>query len=213
MGKAKRKKQRNRAKKHARRMASSGGRSVFMGMSKQTIQTAPVRDTFISTSIFNQGMGPVVISRNLPDGSIAMGVFLVDVFCLGVKNAFFTMCSELKYQDAIGRIGSHQGLESVEPSYARKLVEDAVEYARGLGFEPQRDYRDAEVVLGDIEAEACREEFTFGKDGKPLYVSGPDDSEQVIHHILSTLRSRCGDDGFHYIIGMGDIPHTDFETD
>ena len=174
-------------------------------MRNNAIRTATIRDAFVSPAIFKQGMGPVMISRTLPEGNIAMGVFLVDAYCLGVKNAFFTICPALKYEGIIERMSSPHGFDPVEPSYARKLVEDAVEYARGLGFNPQRDYADAEVILGDVDVEACQEEFTFGKDGKPLYVSGPDDSDQIIQRILTTLRSRCGDDGFHYLIGVSDI--------
>ena len=140
-----------------------------------------------------------------------MGVFLLDVFCLGAKNAFLTIFStEFKYQNGIERIASSQALQSVEPSRARKLVEDTVEYARDLGFEPQREYRDAALVLGDIDAGACREEFAFGKDGQPLYVRGPNDSDRMVDRTLTTLQNRCGEDGFHYIVGMGDFSPDEF---
>ena len=202
MNRAKQQKKREQKKKHARRMAQggSGGGSTFMGVGKQTIRTAPIRDAFVSPAIFKQGMGPVVISRDLPSGEIAMGVFLVDAHCLGVKNAFLTICSRFKYDNGIERMRENSGLKRAESPYARKLVEDAVEYARDLGFKPHRDYRDAEIILGDIVTDESLKEYTFGKDGKPFYISGPDDSQQEISRILTTLENKCGKDGFVYIV-------------
>ena len=202
MNRAKRKKKREKAKKQARRMAQggSGGGGTFMGVGKQTIRTAPIRDVYVSPSIFEQGMGPVVISRDLPSGEIAMGVFLVDAYCLGVKNAFLTICSRFEYDEGLEKMNANSGLTRTDPPSARKLLEEAVEYAQDLGFKPQRDYRDAKIILGDIVADESLEEFTFEKDGKPLYISGPDDSQQRISHILTTLENRCGKDGFIYIV-------------
>jgi hypothetical protein len=90
----------------------------------------------------------------------------------------------------------------IEPAYARKLVEDAVVYARDLGFEPHEDYRVARKVLQDIDATVCKEQFTFGKDGKPFFMSGPNDSQQRSRQIMETLERRCGPDGYHYMIGL-----------
>ncbi len=201
MSRAKRKKKRERAKKHQRRMSSSGGGGRFGGTSRAGVGRAPLRDVFISPTIFEQGIGSVVISRDLPAGAIGVGVFLLDVYCLGVKNAFFSIRPGIfQYEDFIEMIRYNQDLEPAEPARGRKLVEDAVEYARGLGFEPQRDYREAAMVLGDIDPSLCREEFTFGQDGKPVYISGPRDSQAMIGRVLATLRQRCGEDGFHYSV-------------
>lgn len=205
MSRAKQKKKREEKKKHARRM-SQGGRSggggggMFMGVGKKTIRTAPIRDVYISPLIFKEGMGPVVISRDLPNGEIAMGVFLVDAYCLGIKNAFLTLCSTFKYTESIEKMRENSALEPSTASYARKMVEEAVEYAHNLGFKPQRDYRDAKIIMGDIVSDASLKEFAFGKDGKPFYISGPDDSQQEISRILNTLEIRCGMDGFTYML-------------
>jgi len=43
-------------------------------------------------------------------------------------------------------------------------------------------------------------QFIFGNEGKPLYVPGPYDGGAKAERILSTLRAKLGDDGFHYVI-------------
>jgi hypothetical protein len=50
----------------------------------------PLYECCASAEIFDVGIGDVLISRRRArDGLIAASIFLVDIFCLGVKNAMF----------------------------------------------------------------------------------------------------------------------------
>src|SRR6202012_1498962 len=89
-------------------------------------------------------------------------------------------------------------LEPAEPAYARKLVSDAVAYARAIGLEPHADFAAAELLFGDIAADDSTAEFTFGVDGKPVYIPGPDDTPRQIRQRVARLRSLLGDDGFGF---------------
>ncbi len=64
-------------------------------------------------------------------------------------------------------------------------------------------------MLGDIDPEECDRTFTFGKDGKPLYIAGPHDSELMIHRVMAQLRNRCGPDGSHFLIPVKDPSEAD----
>ena len=50
--------------------------------------------TFSPPNLFELGIGTVVIIRYKSGGRVEAGVFLLDVFCLGVKKAFFDQCHE-----------------------------------------------------------------------------------------------------------------------
>lgn len=88
-------------------------------------------------------------------------------------------------------------LEKVHPSCLRKLVEGAVAYARDLGFPPHADYARAAQLFGSIEAAGCPVRYTYGQNGKPLYISGPNDTPAQRRRIASMLNRRLGADGFH----------------
>ena len=214
MAKDKRRMAQNRARKKAREAArkkrakqqSGGGRFAHMGCTRGELERSPVHAAYVGDSVFTQGIGHAIIARRLPDGRIAAGVFLVDIYCLGVKNAFLMVQSSFEFEDTIATRFDANDLKPVEPAYARKLIDDSIAYARDLGFEPHPDFRDASVVLGDIDPGACREEFTFGHEGKPFYVSGPHHSESTARRIVAHLKNRCGPDGFHYLVGVGN-PH------
>ncbi len=111
--------------------------------------------------------------------------------------------SETEYLRKVGKLGGHEKLGTVNPSCARKLVENAEAYAKQIGFDPHPDYRLARKIFGDIDAAICPTDFTFGKDGMPFFVSGPHDTPAKCKKIMDTLSRCCGPDGFHYIIGVG----------
>ncbi len=212
MAKNKRRLEQNRADKIARMATrkkratapSGGGRLARIGCTRGELGGSPVHAAYVGDTVFTQGIGQVIIARSLPDGHVVAGLFLVDTYCLGVKNAFMMLKPRHEFETIIETYYDADDLRPVTPAYARKLVEDAIAYARDLGFAPHRDFRDASAVLGDIDPTECDQTFTFGKDGKPLYISGPNDSEVMIRRVTTQLRNRCGLDGAHYMVHLND---------
>src|ERR1700722_12170737 len=97
-------------------------------------------------------MGWVGLSRRFLDGDVAFAVFLVDAYCLGVKDAMSGVIERSEYDTRIaGRMRSEFGSQDVTPAAARKLVEGAVDYARKLGFAPHSDYQRAKLLFGAID--------------------------------------------------------------
>ncbi len=60
----------------------------------------------------------------------------------------------------------------------------------------------ARHIFGDIDAAECTEEFEFGKDGKPLFIAGPNDTPGRCWEIIKMLRFHCGENRFHYLVPM-----------
>ncbi len=210
MAKDKRRMMMNRAKKKAREaarknrrkraQAHSGGRFAPFDCTRAEMEQAPVHAALVARSIFETGIGHVIVARKLPNESIASGFFLIDAYCLGVKDAFPTITSPLEFDEMIETKLTDQDMQSVSPGHARKLVEDAIAYALDLGLEPHPDFRDAEPMLTGIDASECKETFTFGKDGKPLYIAGAYDSEVMIRRVTAKLKERFGPDGVRYVM-------------
>lgn len=160
-------------------------------------------EAFLSADMFDVGLGSVVVARFRGNGEVEVGVFLVDVHCLGVKSAFYTRVSLLEYESRmLDQILPTENRKSIDPPSARKLVEGAVAYAEDLGFAPHPDYKRACRVFGGIKAADSTASFTYGSNGKPLYVQGPHESPQTCVRIIKQLRTRCGDGNFHYIVHL-----------
>ena len=155
-----------------------------------------------SANLFDSGCGHLVASRFSADGRVEAGFFLLDVFCLGVKDAGFHQFNSIAdYQESlVDRLFPDGNSVRMTPEAARKLTEDAISYARGLGFSPGADYKKASRVFGGITTANCNEQFVFGQNDKPLYIQGPWDSPARVERILRALEARCGEGGYHYIV-------------
>ncbi len=169
----------------------------------ETVRKRPT-EAYHATTLFEQGMGHVVVARFELSGEAEIGVFLLDVYCLGVKDAFFTRMSVQEYDVVfLASVFSVEGKTAIDPTCARKLVQDAVDYANRLGFEPHPDYREAARVLGGIDPTECNRVFPLGHKGKPFYVQGPHESPARVGQILNQLRTRCGDGNFDFMVLEG----------
>jgi len=158
-------------------------------------------EAFRSANLFDAGIGYVVVSRFKSDGQVESGVFLLDVYCLGVKNAFFSRLNQSEYESRlVQRVFANGGSQPLTPACGRKLVQDAVAYAQNLGFAPHPDYKTACRVFGGISAAECNEVFTFGKDDRPCFIQGPNDSELFCRKATTLLTIKCGEGNFDYIL-------------
>jgi len=159
----------------------------------------PVHECFIPDGLFKAGLGVAIISRRAPDGSIAVSAFVVDMYCLGVKNALFKVSGEAEYENTVKpglmREGEAQ-YENVSLACAVKVIKGAVLYANELGFSPHRDYKDAKNIFGNIDANSCSVEYEYGRDGKPCYIRGPGESALQAKQIIDQLDKRCGEGNY-----------------
>ena len=185
------------------RRSQQGKTPLFVPLEFELGSNAPILECLMTEEIFNAGIGQVIVSRATGSGMVAAGIFLVDIYCLGVKNAFPMLQPRTVYENTMAQMDLNSPLVQIEPACAKKLIKEAIDYARDLGFEPHEDYRVARKVLQDIDTALCQEQFTFGKDGKPFFMSGPNDSPQRSRQIVETLERRCGVGGYHYLVGLG----------
>jgi len=162
--------------------------------------SSPIHETVIPPNLFEMGMGNLLFSRLLPDGRIAMAAFLLDVFCLGVKDATVAVMSKEEYAMGRNSVSAAMGLEPIEPTSFRKLVEGGVAYAQDLGFSPHADYAVARQIFGDVRAADCPTRFTYGKDGKPFYIQGPNETAADVEVTLDQLERRVGAGNFDYLV-------------
>lgn len=144
----------------------------------------------------------IVVSRLAPNGDIALGSFLIDLGCLGVKNAFGKLFDPSEYRTVVRKIGEEQPLIPTDLNLAAKVIREGIAYGRRFGFQPNRDTPQAMLVLGNAEADLCRVEIPLGGgDGKPFYFAGPYDD---VDRIMAKLTKAVGPDGFNYILPLAD---------
>jgi hypothetical protein len=154
------------------------------------------------TVAHDSGIAIVFCAAPHAGARLSVCVYLVDTWCLGVKNALGPQRMARSEFEAFKRTiyapWKSEGIP-VPLELAQHLVLGAVAYARGLGFEPHPDFRRARPGLGAWEGPSA---ITFGRDGKPYYLSGPHEDP---HRVLTTLEHSVGRGRFDYTVSLGEV--------
>jgi hypothetical protein len=141
------------------------------------------------------GLVMVLVARDAGRRRVSVCGYLVDVFCLGVKNVREPEVMDAgKLPEFAGAYFAAFGARPLEVpiDVARHLVFGAVDYARTLGFEPVAGFGAVSDHLGGWTGPSG---VTFGMDGEPFFIQGPHDDAVKV---LKTLRSSAGEGGFRF---------------
>jgi hypothetical protein len=176
---------------------------------RRAAATAPIDACLSNTELFDSGIGHVILTRKSADGSVSAAVFLLDAFAVGVKDVLIHQGGTTETEQMIEEVEEIEALAPVDPAYARKLVRDLVAWSRSIGLPPHPDYATAELLFGNVSADACTETFTFGKDGRPIYIPGTDTPAQIRQR-SNALERTLGADGFDIVLA-GDLADDDAE--
>jgi hypothetical protein len=148
------------------------------------------------------GIVCVAVARRHRPQRVSVCGYLVDVYCLGVKDALGPRI--MNERDLRGFLREFFGVfEEVGPpleaplDLARHLVWGAIDFAGELGFQPAPDFQATAGHLGPWQETSA---ITFGQDGVPLYVQGPYDNPV---RVLRTLTESVGRDNFHFMVEVG----------
>jgi hypothetical protein len=157
---------------------------------------APIQHCFLSESLFEIGMGTLVLARGATRIHVEFSSFLLDTFCLGIKDVMFESVDGEVFEDYMEATEAESPMVDVDPACARKLLRDLAAWSQSIGFAPHRDFAAVERIFGDVSADASDAVFRFGRDGKPVYIPGPSDSAPLIQRRIAQLQKHLGDDGF-----------------
>src|SRR5271156_1996738 len=164
---------------------------------KANARSLPIEECLITDDWEDAGICNIIVARGHKTGNVTFGIYLVDLYCLGVKDAdyYFNMPADeyerLKY--------GVPGLERCEYPLAHNIIYGAMAYADDFGFKPHKDFSTAQFILDEDDENAELIEIEFGMNGKPSYIAGPYDDEPKIQQITKTLLRTAGEGNFDII--------------
>lgn len=157
----------------------------------------PFHESFISEDWKEKGLASIFVSKIMPSGNFIIGVYLVDVFCLGLKNTLYQFnLTKTDYNEFYEKLDINENLIPCSLELAHNIIYGAIDYADELGFSPNGDFNITENILDDNFISDGIDEIEFGKDGKPFYIAGPDDN---IKKIIATLNRSVGETNYLYV--------------
>jgi hypothetical protein len=167
--------------------------------------STPIRDCLISDGWAESGMATLTLTRGVGSGPLVMGSFLLDTFCLGIKDVLFRSIDSHEFNVLRDTMDRAAPLSPVAPAYGRKLLRDLAAWATSIGFSPHRDFATVERLFGTVNADECTAEFRFGHDGKPVYMSGPSESPRQVRRRLEQFEERFGNAGSGFVADASEL--------
>jgi hypothetical protein len=168
----------------------------------QDARTFPIIECWISADWQNgSGLVQILLVRQQPNERICLGSYLVDKFCLGLKDTFAKPNLTVdRYKEHYDKMSRNQSFTHCPVELAHQMVYEGIDYAAQFGFQPQSDWAQSQYVLeprGELEESY---KLTFGKNGKPFFISGPYDD---VKKIIKQLEKTAGPGNFEVLILQG----------
>ncbi len=175
----------------------------------------PIMGCWVYAEWADSGIAPVVIARKQAEDKVIAGVYMLDLYCLGIKDCFTRAGISLKQFHRDLPLMCAEAPQECTVEFAHEMVYGALEYARSYGFEPNSDFVDlkADLILDPPDTHPRSGDIKFGKDGKPFFVSGPYDDDARIRFITETLERTAGSGNYDVLIQLDGFDDEDDEFD
>ena len=116
-------------------------------------------------------MASVLISREMPSGNFVVGIYLVDMLALGVKDTFYRFnMSPTEYEDFVSNINAsqEQPMISSDLHLAHNIIFGALDFGEEHGFRPHKDFKFTQLILDEDYITDEIDELEFGQNGQPM---------------------------------------------
>jgi hypothetical protein len=140
------------------------------------------------------GMAQIIVYRQHVNGHLTVGVYLVDIFCAGIKDTFYYFNESASY---IHEIFSKALFERDTISYdlAHNIIYGAVAYAEDLGIDPDPAFKLTQQILEEDTDAIPLIELPFGRNGKPVLVLNSTDPRN--NYYLRQLEKNLAPGEYH----------------
>ncbi len=167
-------------------------------------RSIPFGECYINNDWREDGLAQVFIARKHSNDNLTVGIYLVDVFCLGVKDTFYRFnISTIEYDDFIENVSKDVNLVPVDYLLAHNIIYGAIGFAEDFGFSPHKEFtKTTQFVLEEDDEDVELIDLEFGKNGKPFLIV--QDENESYKGYLRILEETAGHGNFEYLLHDGD---------
>jgi hypothetical protein len=177
---------------------------------RQKARTLPIHECMVNSNWKEVGMATVMVTRKHSNGNFTSAIYLVDILCLGVKDTTFQFNMKAdEYEEYFNHFMNPEDCEKIDYTLAHNIIYAGIEFSEEFEFKPHRDFTATTQYLLEKDSDDIEViEIECGKDGKPCYVIGANDTEGKVISILTQLERTAGIDNFYLV-----DPEEDFEDE
>ena len=181
---------------------------------RKKARTLPVHECWINKGWRESRIADIVVARKHTNGNITLGMYLVDLNCLGVKDAYYLFnISEQNYKEYIIDKEEDTELKFISYTLAHNIIYAGVEFAEDYGFKPHKIYTSvAQYILEEDTKDIKLMDIKCGVDGKPVFYRDPFDNDASSKHIVAQLEREAGP-GNYSVVDIGEMDEDEWEED
>ena len=177
------------------------------------VRSLPIYKCLINKDWENAKMVNVIVMRKHVNGKLTAGIYLIDLLCLGVKDAMFIF-NEPEDKILEG-FGDHKDyLMEVGYDLAHNIVYAGHDFAMEYDIEPHPDFKTARFILEEDDDTIPLIEIPVGDDeGLPSLILQPGQSIKY-RHVIEKLEKKLGRDNFNFYEGEEeDVDDDEYEDE
>jgi len=172
---------------------------------KERARLVPLEKCFICCDLENGTEGTVLVVRKHTGDKYTLGMYLIDKFCLGVKDASYSLRMERsEFRDFMDRFKERFSPRECSYEEAHNWVWGAVGFAEDAGISPCKEFEQAKYILAEDNDDVELIEYDFGDgEGKHCLLAN---GRLEASTYLPIMHKHLGDD-FSFSLGPHDHIH------
>ena len=163
----------------------------------------------MSDDLETMGEGHIIVSRKHTGGRVSMAVYLVDIWCVGVKDTFYRLrLEDYEFKELIDTY--RLGLRECSYDEAHNWIYGAIAFAEEAGIEPDKSFKITQYMLEEDDDNIPLIEYEYGKDGKHTLVAH---SRLEASRYMPLLEKNLGHGNYDYILNADVESDNDWDDD
>ncbi len=163
------------------------------------VRNLPLHKCYVNYDWAEGKIADVFVMRKHPNGNLTIGVYLVDLLCLGIKDTFFMFnYTEEEMKEKLFKKSPFM-FKEIDYTTAHNIVYAGRDYALDFDIHPHKDFATTKFILEEDTDKIPLMDIEVGdKNGNPiLWVH---EANQYLD-VYAKLMKNPGKDNFTYFIG------------
>ena len=155
------------------------------------------------------GMASILVTRKHVTGNHTVGVYLVDLFCLGLKDSYYFFNID---DDRLEEIIGNHFTDEIDYNTVHNIIYGGIEYSGEIGFKPAKEWSVTEFILEPDDDNIPLVDIEFGKNGRPYFLFYESDETYKTYDIINILEKNVGA-GNYEAVRMIEAEENDFDDE
>lgn len=158
---------------------------------REKARTLEIGTCYATNNIKECGEGQVIVTRRHKGGKTSIAIYMIDTFCLGVKDSTFKLrLDENELEHLLMLVNMALNIHEVTYNEAHNLIYGAVAFAEEGGIKPDKSFALTKYMLEEDTDDVPLIEFEYGRNGKHCLMAN---SKREADKYLPTLKKHLGD--------------------